>query len=112
MLLFRKALHQNISEVSNVKELVELLIAKNNCNDTECSGSSYSFKTAQRSFPKLKLVKHCLRSSMAQARLTNLNLQSIENERIRSLNINTLVEKFATKNARSQKFIITIYFLE
>lgn len=42
---------------------------------------------------------------MAQAHLSDLNVLSIENEKIRNLDISTLVEIFAEKNARrSQKF--------
>lgn len=42
---------------------------------------------------------------MAQQRLSDLSVLSIENEKIRSLDINMLVDKFAEKNARrSQRF--------
>lgn len=61
--------------------------------------------TAERLFSKLKLIKSYLRSTMAQQRLSDLSVLSIENEKIRSLDINMLVDKFAEKNARrSQKF--------
>jgi len=42
---------------------------------------------------------------MAQQRLSHLSVLSIENERMRGLGINMLVDNFAQKNGRrSQKF--------
>lgn len=42
---------------------------------------------------------------MVHSHLSDLSVLSIENYRIRSLDLNTLVEKFAQKNAiRSQRF--------
>jgi hypothetical protein len=55
---------------------------------------------AERFFSKLKLIKSYLRSTMASQRLSDLSVLSIENERIRSLDINILVDKFTHKNSR------------
>jgi hypothetical protein len=53
-----------------------------------------------RSFSKLKLIKSYLRNTMAQQRLSDLSVSSIENEGMCSLDINRIVDKFAQKNAR------------
>jgi len=47
--------------------------------------------TAERSFSKLKLIKNYLRSIMAH-RLSDLSVLSIENERIRGLDINMSID--------------------
>ena len=46
-----------------------------------------SVATAERSFSKLKLIKTYLRSAMAQERLSGLAILSIENERVRKLDL-------------------------
>lgn len=114
MLLFKRVLFQNIKEVSNVKELAKLLIVQNNSiipNVIEVITFLKLFltrpvtsATAKHPFFKLKLIKKYLRNTIIQAHLSDLSVLSIENERIRSLDINMLVEKFVEKNARrSQK---------
>ena len=66
---------------------------------------SVTSATAERSFSKLKLIKNYLRSTMTQQRLSNLSVLSIENEIMRSLDIDMLIDKLVQKNARrSQKF--------
>jgi len=115
ILSFRMVLLKNIKEVSSVKELAELLIVKNNCMLPSVPEVATVLKlfltipvtsaTAERSFSKLKLIKSYLRSTMTHQRLSDLSVLSIENEKIRSLDINMLVDKFTEKNARrSQKF--------
>ncbi|XP_050066091.1 zinc finger MYM-type protein 1-like [Aphis gossypii] len=115
ILSFRRVLLKNIKEVSSVKELAELLIVQNICILSSVPEVAIVLKlfltipvtsaTAERSFSKLKLIKSYLRSTMAQQRLSDLSVLRIENEKIRSLDINMLVDKFAEKNARrSQKF--------
>ena len=46
--------------------------------------------TAEKSFPKLKLIKNFLRSSMPQERLSGLALLSIENKRAKNLDFKKL----------------------
>ncbi|KAL4113623.1 hypothetical protein QTP88_017216 [Uroleucon formosanum] len=115
ILSFRRVLLNNIKEVSSVKELAELLIVQNNCMLPSVPEVTTVLKlflsipvtsaTAERSFSKLKLIKSYLRSTMGQQRLSDLSVLSIKNEKIRSLDINMLVDKFTEKNARrSQKF--------
>ena len=58
---------------------------------------------AERSFSKLKLIKTYLRSSMAQSRLSNLAIISIENEEAKAIDRDDLIFKFASLNARRER---------
>ncbi|XP_063802615.1 zinc finger MYM-type protein 1-like [Pseudophryne corroboree] len=59
---------------------------------TNCSG--------ERSFSALKRVKNALRSSMAQQRLNALSLLCIENELLREMDMETVIEEFSSRKAR------------
>ena len=59
--------------------------------------------SAERSFSKLKIIKNYLRSRMAQDRLDELAMISIENEEAKQLNVDDLIDKFAEKNARRKQ---------
>ncbi|PRQ40050.1 putative HAT dimerization domain-containing protein [Rosa chinensis] len=56
--------------------------------------------SAERSFSKLKLIKSYLQSTMSQERLNGLAMLSIEKDLVEKLEYSSLVETFATKNAR------------
>jgi hypothetical protein len=56
--------------------------------------------SAERSFCKLKLVKNHLRSTMSNESLTALSILYIEVELAQELNLENLVQDFATKKAR------------
>jgi hypothetical protein len=56
--------------------------------------------SAERSFSKLKLIKNHLRSTMSYKRLTGLLILSIEAELAQELNLENLVQDFATRKAR------------
>ena len=58
---------------------------------------------AERSFSKLKLIKTYLRSSMAQSRLSNLAIISIENGEAKAIDRDDLIFKFASLNARHER---------
>ena len=58
---------------------------------------------ADRSFSKLKLIKTYLRSSMAQSRLSNLAIISIENKEAKAIDRDDLIFKFALLNARRER---------
>lgn len=60
--------------------------------------------SAERSFSKLKLVKNHLRSSMSNERLTGLSILSIEAELAQKLNLEELIQDFATIKARKVNF--------
>jgi hypothetical protein len=60
---------------------------------TNCSG--------ERSFSQLKRIKNELRSTMHQERLAALSLMCIENDVVRQLNFNDIIDQFAAAKARS-----------
>ena len=65
---------------------------------------SVSVAEAERSFSKLNIVKNYLRSTMAQDRLQNLALLSIENELARRVNYKDVIRHFASIKARRIPF--------
>jgi phage terminase small subunit len=60
--------------------------------------------SAERSFSKLKLIKSYLRSTMSQERLNGLAMLSIEKNIVEKLDYVSLINTFATKNARRAMF--------
>ncbi|KAL7594457.1 hypothetical protein Lser_V15G30358 [Lactuca serriola] len=62
--------------------------------------------SAERSFSKLKFVKCYLRSTMTQERLSGLEMISIENEILESIDYEELINQFAIKNARRASRIV------
>lgn len=63
-----------------------------------------SVASGERSFSKLKLIKTYLRSTMTQERLSALAIISIESDIARSLDLSSVIEKFAESKARRGKF--------
>ena len=61
--------------------------------------------SAERSFSKLKLLKNYLRSSMSQERLNGLATLCIEKDMLESIDLDTLISDFASKNARRRMFM-------
>ncbi|XP_034058243.1 zinc finger MYM-type protein 1-like [Gymnodraco acuticeps] len=59
---------------------------------------------AERSFSKLKLIKTYLRSCMGQDRLTGLAIISINHKIGKQLSYDDIIDDFASKKARKQKF--------
>ncbi|XP_025425056.1 zinc finger MYM-type protein 1-like [Sipha flava] len=60
--------------------------------------------SAERSFSKLKLIKNHLRSTMSNERLTGLALLSIESHLAQELDLEDIVQDFASKKARKVNF--------
>ncbi|VAI52543.1 hypothetical protein VPH35_107806 [Triticum aestivum] len=60
--------------------------------------------SAERSFSKLKLLKNYLRSTMSQERLNGLAMCCIEKNMLDSIDLNNLIDDFASKNARKSRF--------
>lgn len=63
-----------------------------------------SVATGERSFPKLKLIKNYLRSVMAQLRLNDLSMISIENDLCCKIDYQSVIKEFAKVKARKVRF--------
>jgi hypothetical protein len=61
--------------------------------------------SAKRSFSKLKLLKNYLRSTMSQERFNGLVMCSIEKDIFDTIDFNTILNDFASKNARRSIFL-------
>jgi hypothetical protein len=61
--------------------------------------------SAERSFSKLKLLKNSLRSTMSQDRLNGLAMCSTERNMVDTIDLDTVIEDFASKNARKSRFL-------
>jgi hypothetical protein len=60
--------------------------------------------SAERSFSKLKLLKNYLRSTMSIERLNGLAMCCIERNMLDSIDLDTVIDDFASKNARKSRF--------
>ncbi|XP_066323474.1 uncharacterized protein [Miscanthus floridulus] len=60
--------------------------------------------SAERSFSKLKLLKKCLRSTMLQERLNGLAMCSIEKDILDTIDLESVLEDFASRNVRRRFF--------
>jgi hypothetical protein len=69
--------------------------------------------SAKRSFSKLKLLKNCLRSTMLQERLNGLAMCSIEKDILDDINLDTIIEDFASEMPKDSflQGTDTLYFL-
>lgn len=58
--------------------------------------------TGERSFSRLKLVKNQLRSTMGQQRLNWLSLMCMENDILKTIDFNPIINEFAAKKSRKR----------
>ncbi|KAK9682234.1 hypothetical protein RND81_10G060200 [Saponaria officinalis] len=61
--------------------------------------------SAERSFSKLKLIKTYLRSSMSEERLNGIAMLSIEKELLENIDVDDIINDFASQNARRSHFL-------
>lgn len=112
----RSCLKSNITKLTTVKELANLLIVENFALSASfpdvCTvlilflTIPVTVATAERSFSKLKLIKNYLRSVMNQGRLNALSILSIEHEEANNLRntLHSIINEFADKKVRKMKF--------
>ncbi|KAL4108147.1 hypothetical protein QTP88_018393 [Uroleucon formosanum] len=114
ILSFRSCFKEEITKRTSVKAITELLVIENPILATTfseiCTACMLfltlpvTVATAERSFPKLKLIKNYLRSTMCEERLSGLGILSIEDDRARQLNLKEIINNFAEKKARKRNF--------
>ena len=63
-----------------------------------------SVASCERSFSKLKLIINYLRSTMAQSRLSDLALLSIESDFAKAIDVDEVIGSFAAVKSRKGKF--------
>ncbi|KAL6205827.1 hypothetical protein ACLB2K_023079 [Fragaria x ananassa] len=96
-------LHDTTSAILN-------FLKRANCYPTTCLAYRIlltipiTVASAERSFSKLKILKSYLRSTMSQERLNALAVISIEKEFLEKLDYESLIDDFASKNARRSLF--------
>ena len=56
--------------------------------------------SAERSFSKLKRLRNCLRTTMLQERLNGLDMCIIEKDILDNIDLDTILNDFALRNAR------------
>ena len=61
--------------------------------------------SAERSFSKLKLLKNYLRSTMSQERLNDLAMCTIERAIFDTIDLNTVLDDFASRNPPRSIFL-------
>ena len=61
--------------------------------------------SAERSFSKLKLLKNYLRSTMSQERLNGLAMCTIEKDILDTIDLDTVIDDFTSRNARRSIFL-------
>jgi len=61
--------------------------------------------SAKRSFSKLKLLKNYLRSTMSQERLNGLAMYTIEKDILDTIDLDTVIDDFASRNAQRSIFL-------
>jgi hypothetical protein len=62
--------------------------------------SPVTVASCERSFSKLKIIKNYLRLSIAQDRLSNLRILSIEYEIVKTINLHDVINEFSSVKAR------------
>lgn len=114
LLSFRICFSEELKNVKSAKELLTFILVDNfssSSSFTDIITLCFIYLTipvtvasAERSFSKLKLIKNYLRNSMCQTRLSSLATLSIENAAARSIDIASIISKFAAAKCRKVIF--------
>ena len=113
MLSFRKVMSDEINSANDIKDLAISLICGPSSLTASLQGVVDAYilfltlpvtsATNERTFSKLKLIKSYSRSVMSQNRLSGLALLSIEKETASKVDLDKLIDTFASVNIRRQR---------
>ena len=110
LLSFRALFKNEIRQLSTAAELADFLIVKNYSLLPTFQDLYTAFllfltlpvtvSTAERSFSKLKLLKTYIRNTMQPDRLSGLAILSVENAAARKIDIQKVIDDFASRKVR------------
>ena len=110
MVDFRKLMSDEIKSAKGIRDLATSFICGPSSLTSSLQGVVDAYilfitvpvtsATNERTFSMLKLIKYYTRSVMSQKRLTGLALLSIEKETASNVDLDDLIEKFASANVR------------
>uniref|UniRef100_A0A087XM22 TTF-type domain-containing protein n=1 Tax=Poecilia formosa TaxID=48698 RepID=A0A087XM22_POEFO len=114
LICFRTSFRDQIAQQKSVVDLTKMLIVSHSAVTSTFSEVCtalilfmtlpVSVASSERSFSKLKTIKNHLRSTMGQERLSGLAILSIENERAKKMDIQSIVDDFAECKVRRMPF--------
>ena len=101
-----------ISKLLSITELAHMLIIENASVSSGFADVTaphlvlmlpVTVATAERSFSKLKIIKHYVHNTMEQTRLRGVSLLAIEASRAKNMSTDQLTERFAEMKVRKIK---------
>ena len=116
MVMVKSMLHDEISKISSIRELADLLIVKLSTIAAivpQVITALLLFLTlpvtvasAERSFSKLKIIKNYLRNTIGKERLSDLAIVSIEAKAAGKMEMKNIITDFANMKSRRKVFTI------
>ena len=116
MVMVKSMLHDEISKISSIRELADLLIVKLStiaASVPQVITALLLFLTlpvtvasAERSFSKLKIIKNYLRNTIGKERLSDLAIVSIEAKEAGKMEMKNIITDFANMKSRRKVFTI------
>ncbi|XP_065658713.1 zinc finger MYM-type protein 1-like [Hydra vulgaris] len=116
MVMVKSMLHDEISKISSIRELADLLIVKLStiaASVPQVITALLLFLTlpvtvasAERSFSKLKIIKNYLRNTIGKERLSDLAIVSIEAKAAGKMEMKNIITDFANMKSRRKVFTI------
>ncbi|XP_065658998.1 zinc finger MYM-type protein 1-like [Hydra vulgaris] len=116
MVMVKSMLHDEISKISSIRELADLLIVKLStiaASVPQVITALLLFLTlpvtvasVERSFSKLKIIKNYLRNTIGKERLSDLAIVSIEAKAAGKMEMKNIITDFANMKSRRKVFTI------
>ncbi|XP_065652950.1 zinc finger MYM-type protein 1-like [Hydra vulgaris] len=116
MVMVKSMLHDEISKISSIRELADLLIVKLStiaASVPQVITALLLFLTlpvtvasAERSFSKLKIIKNYLQNTIGKERLSDLAIVSIEAKAAGKMEMKNIITDFANMKSRRKVFTI------